>query len=72
MVLSHENFEEHGGLKPHPYWYARVIKMFHVNVWVLLPGSPSKDKAISMPVLWVHWFGREGELNFHLGFPGMV
>ncbi|KAG2744431.1 hypothetical protein P692DRAFT_20878210 [Suillus brevipes Sb2] len=28
MMLSHEDDEDR-----HPYWYARIIKVFHVNVW---------------------------------------
>ena len=28
MVLSHEDIEN-----PHPYWYARIIRIFHVDIW---------------------------------------
>ena len=30
MVLSHEDTEDIEN--PHPYWYARIISVFHVNV----------------------------------------
>jgi hypothetical protein len=28
MVLAREDETEH----PHPYWYARIIGVFHVNI----------------------------------------
>ncbi|KAJ8597800.1 hypothetical protein M405DRAFT_189408 [Rhizopogon salebrosus TDB-379] len=35
MVLAHEHEDEN----PHPYWYARVIGVFHVNVRYTTPGE---------------------------------
>ena len=49
MTLSHEDEE---GTKWHPYWYAKVLRIFHVNVRRL--GSMETER---MEFLWVHWFG---------------
>ena len=35
MVLSHEDTEN-----PHPYWYARIIGIFHVDVRYHSPETP--------------------------------
>jgi hypothetical protein len=53
MMLSHENDEDR-----HPYWYARIIKVFHVNVWYYGPGG-SQAAPTRMHVLFVRWFGRD-------------
>ncbi|KAF9230710.1 hypothetical protein BU15DRAFT_83296 [Melanogaster broomeanus] len=55
MVLSRET----DGLR-HPYWYARVIRIFHVNVRYYGDNSnePSRDLQ-RMNVLFVRWFGRD-------------
>ncbi|KAF9232300.1 hypothetical protein BU15DRAFT_21088, partial [Melanogaster broomeanus] len=44
----------------HPYWYARVIRIFHVNVRYYGDSSnaPSRDSQ-RMNVLFVRWFGRD-------------
>lgn len=53
MVLSCEDGED-----THPYWYARVIKIFHLLVrhhsfgYQSEPAEPQR-----MDVLWVRWFG---------------
>jgi len=52
MVLSHETDEI-----CHPYWYARVVRIFHVNVRYFGLGSTSHE-AKRMNVLFVRWFGR--------------
>jgi len=53
MVLSHEDDDER-----HPYWYARLIRIFHIDVWYYggerVPSSPQR-----MDVLFVRWFGRD-------------
>ena len=42
--------------KIHPYWYAKVLGIFHVNVRI----SESDDfEVLRMDFLWVHWFGRD-------------
>jgi len=53
MMLSDEDGEEN----PHPYWYARVIGIFHFYV---LPNSPTPRTPlpVKIDVLWVRWFGR--------------
>jgi hypothetical protein len=54
MVLAHEDEEEED--KIHPYWYAKVLGIFHVNVRI----SESDDfEVLRMDFLWVHWFGRD-------------
>ena len=51
MTLGHENEE---GMKRHPYWYAKVLKIFHVNVRRL-----GCMETMRMEFLWVHWFGHD-------------
>ncbi len=52
MVAAHEDDEE---ANPHPYWYARVIGIFHTSV--LRRGDSSPPKR--MEFLWVRWYGRD-------------
>ncbi|KZT04052.1 uncharacterized protein LAESUDRAFT_637273, partial [Laetiporus sulphureus 93-53] len=42
----------------HPYWYAWVIRIFHVNVQHLGPYRTS-DEPQKLDVLWVRWYGRD-------------
>jgi hypothetical protein len=52
MVLAHEDEGEED--ERHPYWYAKVLGIFHVNIRV------SGDIEVErMDFLWVHWFGRD-------------
>ena len=52
MVLSHEDTEN-----PHPYWYAWIIGIFHVDVRYRGPEIPDHaPKCIDL--LWVRWFAR--------------
>jgi len=51
MTLGHEDKEE--GTKWHPYWYAKVLGIFHVNM-----RSWGRMETERMDFLWVHWFGR--------------
>ena len=44
MVLAHEDESE----QPHPYWYARIIGIFHLNVHY-------EGRVRRMYVLWVRW-----------------
>jgi hypothetical protein len=53
MVLSHEDEET----DPHPYWYARVVGIFHVFIQHIDP-TTHFGKSQRMDVLWVRWFGR--------------
>jgi hypothetical protein len=61
MVLSHED----ENTKPHPYWYARVVGIFHFKV-VHLGFSMLSSNVRHMEVLWVRWFGRD--LSYNSGF----
>ena len=61
MVLSCEDAED-----AHPFWYARVVKIFHVDVYHRL--SRSAPQAVHtttetqrMDVLWVRWLGLDAD-----------
>jgi hypothetical protein len=56
MVLSHEDEEDES--RQHPYWYARIIGIFHVNIRHTGPESKSMVPQ-KMDFLWVRWFGRD-------------
>jgi hypothetical protein len=60
MVLSCEDGED-----VHPFWYARVVKIFHVFVYHL--GSPQVEHTPTEPqrmdVLWVCWFGLDADVR---------
>ncbi|KAK6972044.1 GLOBIN domain-containing protein [Favolaschia claudopus] len=56
MVLSHE--DEVDGTEAHPYWYARVIGIFHAEVRHVGPKSKT-TRTQRMEFLWVRWFGRD-------------
>ena len=50
MVLSWD--------EEHPFWYARVLGVFHVQV--LHVGPDARNRSVQhMEFLWVHWFGVE-------------
>ncbi|KAI0667873.1 hypothetical protein C8Q78DRAFT_1071605 [Trametes maxima] len=41
----------------HPYLYARIISIFHINVLSLDPNNPSEaSDSEQLHVLWVRWF----------------
>lgn len=48
MVLAREDEAVH----PHPYWYARIVGVFHVN-------ARHGQRVQRMDILWVRWFGRD-------------
>ena len=53
MVLSSEDGED-----GHPYWYARVLDIFHARV--LHTGKDSKSsESHRMEFIFVRWFGRD-------------
>ncbi|KAF8554688.1 hypothetical protein OG21DRAFT_1508697 [Imleria badia] len=62
VVLSHETDSDR-----HPYWYAQVTHIFHVNVRYYGKNSTSHD-AQRMDVLFVRWFGRDS--SYPSGFSG--
>jgi hypothetical protein len=55
MVLSHE--AETPDRPAHPYWYARVVRIFYVLVRFRVPGSVGLTEPERFDVLWVRWFG---------------
>jgi hypothetical protein len=63
MLLSHEELNEE--VDAHPYWYARVVGIFHVDVVHCGPKSTSPDKQ-RINFLWVRRFGRDA--SFHAGW----
>ncbi|KZV87861.1 hypothetical protein EXIGLDRAFT_571190, partial [Exidia glandulosa HHB12029] len=52
MMLSPED-----RTNAHPYWYARVLRIFHVNV--LRTGADASSAPIRLDVLWIRWFGED-------------
>ena len=42
-----------------PYWYARVLGVYHANIWVENLAIPGARNIRHMDFLWVHWFGEE-------------
>jgi hypothetical protein len=54
MCLSREDPDD---ANSHPYWYGRIIGVFHALVHI---GSRSKSTEIQrVDFLWVRWFGRD-------------
>jgi hypothetical protein len=49
MVLSSDDEE-------HPFWYARVIGIFHVKIYHNSPLNKLR-RPINIHVLWVRWYG---------------
>ena len=52
IVLSPENETENDD--PHPYWYARILGIYHCNVHYRKSPEPQR-----MEFLFVRWFGRD-------------
>jgi len=59
MLLSHKDDDDR-----HPYWYAWLIKIFHVDVCYF--GRSGAVIPTRMDVLFVRWFGRD--INFKAGW----
>jgi hypothetical protein len=55
MVLSHE--DDTPDRPAHPYWYARVVRIFYVLVRFRVPGSIELTEPQRFDILWVRWFG---------------
>ena len=49
-----------------PYWYARVLGVYHANIWSRNPAIHGGRNARHMDFLWVCWFGKEPD--YCLGF----
>ncbi|KAF8228433.1 hypothetical protein L208DRAFT_1291363, partial [Tricholoma matsutake] len=62
MVLSTET-----GPDAHPYWYARVLGVFHAKV--MHSGPKSRNHSVQyMEFLWVRWYGIQP--GYHWGLKG--
>jgi len=61
MTLSHET----DVANPHPYWYGRIIGIFHVRVRYFQPGRYAPEIQ-HIPFLYVRWFGCD--TSFPSGF----
>ena len=57
MVLSPENEDEN--MDPHPYWYARILGIYHANVRYIGKTSTVSHDPQRMEFLFVRWFGCE-------------
>ena len=42
-----------------PYWYARVLGIYHANIWAENSAIPGAKNTRRMDFLWVRWFGEE-------------
>ena len=51
----------------HPYWYGRIIGIYHANIDYLGPGPCSLNPQ-KMEFLWVHWPGRDPNNGYHEGW----
>jgi hypothetical protein len=58
MVLSHEDPEDNDSENAHPYWYARIIGIFHAMVVHKSSLSNSREPK-KMEFLFVRWFGHD-------------
>ena len=56
MLLAHEDDDDAGN---HPYWYARVLSVFHVHARLASPFPSMPDMEKKLDVLWVRWYGRD-------------
>ncbi|KAH9835781.1 uncharacterized protein C8Q71DRAFT_709596 [Rhodofomes roseus] len=56
MLLAHED-DNDGRQEKHPYWYARVLSVFHVHVRLLHVDNTRPDVVRKLDVLWVRWYG---------------
>ena len=64
MVLGCENEENPDA---HPYWYGRIIEIFHANIDYRGLGSRLSDSQ-EMEFLWVRWFGQDRSNDYHGGW----
>ncbi|TCD66065.1 hypothetical protein EIP91_001873 [Steccherinum ochraceum] len=57
MVLAPEDEAESDW---HPYWFARIVGIYHVNVKLLNPDfTEPSGPSIRVDFLWVRWFKRD-------------
>ena len=62
MVLSHEGDMNSEETTWHPYWYAKVLSIFHIDVQHH-GGICSDPKSQQMDLLWVHWYGHDTSIH---------
>lgn len=55
MVLSYDG--------QHPYWYARILGVFHALVL-----HPTLQEPVAMDFLWVRWYGSDPDHRRHYGW----
>ena len=48
---------------PHPYWYARILGIFHMNIRYVGANPAVSKEPQQMDVLFVRWFGRNFTLQ---------
>jgi len=58
-------FSREDGPMGHPYWYAHVLRAFHIDVLHVGPYARCQSPQ-RMEVLWVRWLGVEPD--YHWGF----
>jgi hypothetical protein len=61
MVLGHDDDND-----SHPYWYARILGVFHANIVYTGRDAPSFEPQ-QMDFVWVRWFGRDPN-NYRSGW----
>jgi hypothetical protein len=59
MLLSGEDRDDSD---PHPYWYARVLGIYHVEVRHDHPNAVSSEVQV-LEFLWVRWLGQDADYN---------
>ncbi|PBK92322.1 hypothetical protein ARMGADRAFT_931262, partial [Armillaria gallica] len=63
IVLANESETD----STHPYWYARIIGIFHVDICYNNPeGDFKNQKVFQIDFAWVCWFGFDA--SHHSGF----
>jgi hypothetical protein len=66
MVLARKNNRDE---EEHPFWYARVLRVFHANVLPFtIKGKAGLSKETRMDFLWVHWFSVDSQSSGLAGF----
>ena len=63
VVFTHK--DDNDNANAHPYWYARVMAIFHADIQCRNPESRTVDTQ-HMDFLWVRWFRRD--LDYCSGF----
>ncbi|TCD64617.1 hypothetical protein EIP91_003851 [Steccherinum ochraceum] len=58
MLLGHDDEED----EVHPYWFARVLGLYHAFVYFQRPGS-RRPVMQRMEFAWVRWFGKDGTMT---------